>query len=76
LKKNSNEASNKTYSFLTDSNIQDLKPSYQQQEQQPKRSGKKEKKAKLQMLILRDREKTSQLRKYQNDISHSLTPLS
>jgi hypothetical protein len=76
LKKNSNKASNKTYSFLTDSNIQDLKPSYQQQEQQPKRSGKKEKKAKLQMLILRDREKTSQLRKYQNDISHSLTPLS
>jgi hypothetical protein len=76
LKKNSNKASNKTYSFLTDSNIQDLKPSYQQQEQQPKRSGKKEKKAKLQMLILRDREKTSQLRKYQNAISHSLTPLS
>jgi hypothetical protein len=43
LKKNSNKASNKTYSFLTDSNIQDLKPSYKQQEQQPKRSGKKEK---------------------------------
>jgi hypothetical protein len=45
LKKNSNKASNKTYSFLTDSNIQDLKPSYQQQEQQPKTIwGKRKKK--------------------------------
>jgi hypothetical protein len=77
LKKNSNKTSNKTYCFLTDSNIQDLKPSYQQQEQQPKRSGEKEKKCKASNAHSPETEKKqAKLRKYQNAISPSLTPLS